>query len=423
MTRVITPKKNKQGTFVVSPDKSISHRALLFSSLADGKSIIENISNCDDCMSTISCLRELGVKIELSHNASVVHGVSLNGFTPTTKSLNVGNSGTTLRLLSGILSAQNFSSTLTGDASICTRPMSRIIAPLRKMGADIKGVNDNLAPLQINGKKLTATSYEMPVASAQVKSAILLASLYADGMTEIIEPVPTRNHSEIMLNHMGADIRTNGKMITSRKITRLEPQNLRVCGDTSSALYFLVAAIILKNSKVTVKDVCINKTRTGAIEILKRMGANIEYSNVQNICGETSADITATSSKLFATEISGEVIPSLIDDIPILSVAAAFAEGVTMIKDAKELRYKECDRIQAVATELTKFGVKITELPDGLTILGEPDRIFSPATINSYNDHRIAMSMSIAALCASGKSSVIDAECVSVSFPDFYNCI
>lgn len=423
MNQIITQKNNIHTTITVPGDKSISHRSIMFGALAEGTTEIEGFLMGEDCLSTISCFQKLGIDIQQQSDKIIVHGKGLHGLTAPLETLDVGNSDTTLRLISGILAAQPFCSHLTGDASIQKRPMNRVAAPLRQMGAVLKG-NDHenlFAPLTIEGRRLNGITYTLPVASAQVKSAIILASLFAEGQTVIIEPEATRNHTEIMLNHMGADIKKMGNTIYCNPVSQLYGKKIIVPGDISSAAYFMVIGCICKNSTLLLKNVGINETRTGIIDVLKAMGGNIAVQNQSTVNGEKIGDIIVKTSSLQGTVIGGKDIPRLIDEIPVIAVAACFAKGTTVIKDAQELKVKESNRIHTVVSELKKFGANITETEDGMIIKG--GNPLQGCTAESHQDHRIAMSMAVAGLCAYGKTMITDAECVNISFPNFYDIL
>lgn len=423
MNQIITPKKNIHATITVPGDKSISHRSIMFGALAKGTSEIEGFLMGEDCLSTINCFKKLGIVIEQYQNKIFVHGKGLHGLTAPTEILDVGNSGTTLRLISGILSAQPFSSQLTGDSSIQKRPMNRIAVPLRNMGAILKGNDDKnlFAPFTIEGRQLKGITYTLPVASAQVKSAILLAGIFAEGETVVIEPEATRDHTEIMLRYMGADIQKIGNEIHCKAVEQLYAKKIVVPADISSASYFMVMGCICENSEILLKNVGINTTRTGIIDALKAMGANITIENETTINGEKIGNIRVKSSVLHGTTIGGADIPRLIDEIPVIAVAGCFAKGTTIIKDAQELKVKESNRIQTIITELKKFGADITETEDGMII--QCVEHLKGCTVESHNDHRIAMSMSVAGACASGETTIVGAECVNISFPNFYHII
>ena len=421
MDRIIKPINTINKTFKVPGDKSISHRAVMFGSLAKGDTEITGFLTGDDCMSTISCFKKLGIDIETDGEHIVVHGKGLNGLTAPTEVLDVGNSGTTIRLISGILSAQSFDCTLNGDASIQKRPMKRIINPLSQMGAEIDSTNDGYAPLTIHGHRLNAIEYTMPVASAQVKSSILLASLFAEGETVINEPVASRDHTEIMLNYFGADIKNTNGRIVSKPVRELYCRPVAVPGDISSAAFFMVAGLIVPSSHIIIENVGINPTRTGIIDALKAMGGNINIINERSSGGEPVADIEVKTSRLKATTLSGGIIPRMIYEIPVFAVAALCAEGTTYVKDAQELKVKESNRIATMSAELGKMGVEITETDDGMIIPG--GQKLHGAVTESHSDHRVAMSIAIAALIAEGATTINNADCVTISFPDFYDLL
>ena len=408
------------GTVTVPGDKSISHRAVMFGALADGDTHISGFLTGEDCLSTIDCFRKMGVNIELSEHDVIVHGVGLHGLKEPEDSLYTGNSGTTTRLISGILAGQSFPVTLTGDASIEKRPMGRIITPLREMGAEIDGREGKFCPLSIRPAALHGITYKMPVASAQLKSALLLAGLYADGPTTVIEPAPSRDHTERMLRALGARVESDGCKVTVYPPKSLRAADVSVPGDISSAAFFLVAGAIVPNSELILQNVGINPTRDGVIEVLRAMGADLTISNVRGDA-EPVADLTIRTSRLHGTEISGSLIPRLIDELPVLAVAAAFAEGETVIRDAQELKVKESNRIAAMTTELTRAGADCTETGDGMIIRG--GKPLHGAAFESYNDHRVAMSMAVLALAASGESEILTPEVVSISYPDFFKTL
>ncbi|MEK6223486.1 MAG: 3-phosphoshikimate 1-carboxyvinyltransferase [Thermodesulfobacteriales bacterium] len=419
---IIGSSKPLKGEIAPPGDKSISHRSLMLGSLATGTTLVRDFLISDDTLSTANAMRALGASIEISGTQVLVKGKGLQGLKEPDKIINCGNSGTTTRLLIGLLSPQQFTSTLTGDKYLQARPMKRVVVPLAQMGAKINGnEEDNKLPLTIIGSNLKGISYELPVASAQVKSAILLAGLYAEGETEVIEPEPSRDHTERMLSYLGVPIKKNGHSIKINKVSKINPGEIIVPSDISSAAFFIVAALITPGSEVLIKNVGINPLRTGIIDILKNMGGDIEIINERDVNGEPIGDILARSSNLHATEISGDVIPKAIDELPLVAVAASFAEGTTLIKDAKELRVKETDRIHAMATELGKLGAEVEEFEDGMSIIGT--QALTGATCSSWGDHRIAMSIAIAALRAKGETEIIEADCVSVSYPGFFEVI
>ena len=421
MDKIINSKTGLKGTIKIPGDKSISHRAVMFGSLAKGDTEITGFLRGDDCMSTISCFKKLGIDIDVTDDKVIVHGKGLKGLSAPKETLDVGNSGTTIRLISGILSAQNFDSVLNGDASIQKRPMKRVINPLSLMGASIESTNDGYAPLTIHGSKLKAIEYTMPVASAQVKSAILLASLFAEGTTVINEPVASRDHTEIMLNYFGADIKNNKGVITSSPVDELYGRNLEVPGDISSAAFFMVAGLVVPDSHIIIENVGINPTRTGIIDALQAMGGYVKVLNERKSGGELVGDIEVKTSHLKATTLEDSIIPRMIDEIPVFAVAALCAEGTTYVKDASELKVKESNRIATMSTELGKMGVTITETDDGMIIEG--NQKLKGSTVYSHLDHRVAMSCAIAALIAEGNTAITDADCVGISFPDFYDIL
>ena len=399
-------------------DKSISHRSVMFGALAKGDTEISNFLRGADCLSTISCFRSMGVDIEEKGENVLVHGKGLRGLRRPDGILDCGNSGTTTRLISGILAAQDFDVTLTGDESIQKRPMKRIIDPLSLMGAEIESVRGNgCAPLHITGAPLHGISYSTPVASAQVKSAILLAGLYADGETRVTEPAPSRNHTELMLSSFGADVRTEGTTVTIRQAEELYGQKIQVPGDISSAAFFIAAGLLIPGSEILLKNVGVNPTRDGVLRVFRRMGGSIETTALSSGAGEPAADLLVKASRLHRVEISGEEIPSLIDEIPVIAAAACFADGVTVIRDAAELKVKESNRIVAMTENLRAMGADVTETEDGMIIRG--GRPLHGAVIDSRNDHRIAMTFAVAALAAEGETSTPQWDCVNISYPGF----
>ncbi len=411
-----------RGELTIPSDKSISHRSVMFGSLAKGTTHISNFLMGEDCLSTISVFRKLGVNIEIDGSNVTVHGKGLHGLTAPSEVLDCGNSGTSVRLISGILSGQDFESTLTGDASIQKRPMNRVIKPLSEMGAKFNAVDNNFCPMTISPAPLKGITYNSPVASAQVKSSILLAGLYADSETSVIEPAISRDHTERMLTAFGADIKRDGTKVTIQPATELYATDIVVPGDISSAAFFMVAGLITPNSELIIKNVGINPTRRGVLDVLLDMGGDITILNEQEVGGEPVCDLLVKTSKLHGTVVEGDIIPKLIDEIPAIVVAALFAEGTTTISDAAELRVKESDRIEAMYNELTKMGAKITTKQDGMIIEGMVP-IHGADNLESYKDHRIAMSLAIAAINAEGDSELNNADCVSISFPNFYSLL
>ena len=422
MNAVIKPSGKLRGEITVPGDKSISHRSVMLGSIAKGDTKISGFLTGEDCLSTIDCFKKLGIDIEVNGTDVTVHGKGLKGLSAPAETLDVGNSGTTLRLMSGILSAQPFTTRLTGDSSIQKRPMGRVASPLGLMGAKITSENEKMtAPLTIEGQRLHGIDYTLPVASAQVKSALILAGLYADGETRITEPEATRDHTEIMLNYLGADIRKEGDTIVVRPAAELTGKDITVPGDISSAAYFIAAALISKDSEVLIKNVGVNPTRTGIITAFKAMGGNIELTNERTVCGEPVADILVRSSRLHGVVIKGAIIPKLIDEIPVIAAAACYASGETVIADAAELRVKESDRIKTMAAELGRMGATVIQTDDGMIILGGIP--LHGAVCESYNDHRVAMSVAVAALGAKGETQIKNCGCVDISFPGYFDAL
>ncbi|MDO8885300.1 3-phosphoshikimate 1-carboxyvinyltransferase [Candidatus Oleimmundimicrobium sp.] len=403
----------------VPGDKSISHRALILGAIAEGETHISGFLPSVDCLSTLNCLLLLGVKIErLSSTELVIKGVGLRGLKEAKNVLDLGNSGTTMRIMSGMLAGQNFSSTLTGDDSLKRRPMGRVIKPLRLMGANICAEDEgDRAPIKITGQPLKGIIYKTPVPSAQVKSCVLLAGLLANGKTCVIEEIKSRDHTERLLKHMGVDIEISGNEVCVRGGSRPKAVKIEIPGDFSSASFLIVAAILTEKSDIIIKDVGINATRTGLLSVLTEMGANINILNEKTIYEEPRADIWVKSSKLKALTVGGELIPRLVDELPIFAVAATQASGTTIVKDAKELRIKETDRIRAICSELRKLGAEIDEFEDGFAIHG-PCKL-KGNICSSFGDHRMAMALAVAGMCAEGATIIKDSECIEVSFPGF----
>lgn len=425
--RKITPGNHLRGELTVPGDKSISHRAVMLGSIAQGTTEITNFLKGADCLSTIRCFRQMGVSIEEKPDCILVHGRGLRGLTSPDGTLNTGNSGTTTRLMSGILAGQRFSSLLSGDDSLNSRPMKRIMDPLGQMGARITSVNGNgCAPLSIQPGDLHGIAYTSPVASAQVKSAILLAGLYADGETSVTEPVLSRNHTELMLQNFGAYVMTAlhpGGSATAyvEPCQELYGQQVYVPGDISSAAYFIAAALLTPGSELLIKNVGTNFTRAGFLKVCEAMGADVTLVNKTIEGGEPRADILARSSALKGTVIEGELIPTLIDEIPILAVMAALAEGTTVIRDAAELKVKETNRIDTVTAGLAAMGAHVTPTEDGMIIEG--GSCLTGARIQSHLDHRIAMAFTVAGLAAQGETFIEDSQCVDVSYPEFFQTL
>ncbi len=408
-----------RGEVTVPGDKSISHRSVMFGAIAKGLTEIDGFLQGADCLSTISCFERMGVSIENRGERVLVFGNGMHGLKEPDGVLDCGNSGTTTRLLSGLLSAQPFCVTLTGDESIRKRPMKRIITPLSQMGASIKSVNNNgCAPLFIEGQRLHGISYQSPVASAQVKSAVLLAGLYAEGETRVTEPYLSRNHSELMLAHFGADVRTEGTTAVLRPARELFGQKISVPGDISSAAFFIAAALMVPGSELLIRNVGINPTRDGILTVCRSMGADIEILNPSAGSGEPVADLLVRHSSLHGTEIGGAVIPTLIDELPVIAAMACLADGKTVIRDAAELKVKESNRIAVMTECLSAMGARVEETADGMIIHGGSP--LHGAVIDSRKDHRIAMTFAVTALAAYGQTEILDADCVSISYPGFY---
>jgi len=409
------------GIIEVPGDKSISHRSIILSSITKDKVEINNFLFSDDCLNTLNILKNIGVKYQINKNNILIEGCGISGFAEPDNILYVGNSGTSIRLLSGLLCGTDFMSILSGDSSINSRPMDRILKPLTDMGARIFGRQNNKnAPIVIfGGSRLKGLKHEINIASAQVKSCLTIAALFADSPTEIVLPAIARDHTERMLEYFGADISYDGKYTKIYPGRVLEGKDIFIPGDFSSAAFFIIAGIILENSRVLIKNVGINPTRSYLINILKKMGANIEVKNIRVKNNEKIADIEASSSKLVASSIDEKIIPNIIDEIPILSVAAAFSEGITKIRGAKELRLKESDRIKSIATEFKKAGIRVDEFPDGLEIHGNQNLKINPSNLKSYGDHRIAMSLAILALKGEGMIKISQTRCINTSFPGF----
>lgn len=411
--------KNLRGELTIPGDKSISHRAVMFGSLAQGCTKITHFLEGADCLSTISCFRKMGIHVENNNGEILVYGKGLHGLQAPADMLDVGNSGTTTRLISGILAGQSFESTLNGDASIQSRPMKRIIQPLTLMGADVVSLRNNgCAPLKITGKRLHGIHYSSPVASAQVKSCVLLAGMYADDATSVTEPALSRNHTEIMLKYFGAHITSQGKTASIMPEPVLYARDIRVPGDISSAAYFIAAGLLVPGSEILLKNVGINPTRDGILRVCQAMGADITLLNV-NEDGEPTADLLIRTSSLHGTTVGGEIIPTLIDEIPMIAVMAAFAEGTTIIKDAAELKVKESNRIEVMVENLTRMGADIEATEDGMIIHG--GKPLHGALIDSHLDHRIAMSFAVAGAVCDEPLTIENGDCVNISYPRFYD--
>lgn len=408
-----------RGMLTVPGDKSISHRAVMFGSLAKGTTRISHFLEGADCLSTIACFRKMGIDIERNASEILVHGKGLHGLSAPDGILDVGNSGTTTRLISGILAGQNFTSELDGDDSIRTRPMKRIMTPLTSMGADITSKRDNgCAPLVIYGKALHGIHYDSPVASAQVKSCVLLAGMYADNITSVTEPFLSRNHTEIMLNYFGAKVTSEGTTASIVPEPVLNGREIQVPGDISSAAYFIAAGLLTPGSEILLKNVGINPTRAGILKVCMDMGADITLLN-ESTEGEPTADLLIRTSNLKGTTIEGGIIPTLIDEIPMIAVMAAFADGTTVIRDAQELKVKESDRITVMVDNLKRMGADIEGTEDGMIIHG--GKPLHGAVIDSHLDHRVAMSFAVAGTICDDTMDILNGDCVNISYPEFYN--
>lgn len=407
-----------RGEVTIPGDKSISHRAVMFGSLAEGTTEVTNFLQGADCLSTIDAFRKMGIEIENTPEKILIHGRGLHGLAAPSSVLDMGNSGTTTRLISGILAGQTFESTLTGDASIQKRPMRRIMEPLSMMGAKVVSINGNdCAPLRITGAPLHGIHYHSKVASAQVKSAVLLAGLYADGKTLVTEPSLSRNHTEIMLRTFGADLSAENTTVKICPEPRLQGQKIHVPGDISSAAYFIAAGLLVPGAEILIKNVGVNPTRDGILRVAKEMGGNITLLN-ENYDGEPTADILVKHSHLHGVVIEGDIIPTLIDELPVINIMAACAEGTTVIRNASELKVKESNRIDVMVQYLGAMGCDITGTDDGMVIVG--GRPLHGTQIDSHLDHRIAMSFAIASLIAEGETKIKGSDVVNISYPDFY---
>lgn len=408
-----------RGEIAVPGDKSISHRSIMFGAIAKGRTTVTNFLPGEDCLSTIVCFKKLGVQIEQINDRAIVDGTGFEGLQEPADILDVGNSGTTIRLLMGILAGRPFHSVLVGDQSIAKRPMTRVTRPLSLFGAEINGRNNGeFTPLSVKGGKLTGISYELPVASAQVKSSLLFAGMQASGETAVIEPVKTRDHTERMFRQFGGDIEIDGHTIRIRGGQSLTGTDIHVPGDISSAAFFMVAGAIVPDSEITLKNVGLNPTRTGIIDVMQQMGADISITPYANGLSEPAGDINIRTSNLKGTVIEGDLIPRLIDEIPIIALLATQAEGNTIIKDAEELKVKETNRIDTVVNELAKLGADIEATEDGMIIKGKSP--LPGGTVSSHGDHRIGMMLAVAAAISSGDVVLEQKEAISVSYPSFF---
>ncbi|MBC2171801.1 3-phosphoshikimate 1-carboxyvinyltransferase [Listeria booriae] len=416
--QLVTNKQGLNGTIRVPGDKSISHRSIMFGALANGTTTVSNFLKGEDCLSTIGVFRALGVRIEEFSDKIVVHGTGWDGLKRPDETLDVGNSGTTIRLMLGILAGRPFDATLEGDASIAKRPMGRVMLPLREMGAIFEAKDANFAPVKVTGTKLQPMTYTLPVASAQVKSAIIFAALQADGETTIIEKEKTRDHTEQMIRQFGGAITTDGLTIRVNGGQEFQGQNVVVPGDISSAAFFIVAGLIIPNSKIRLENVGLNPTRTGIIDVVKEMGGKITVEQTSKAGDEPAGTVIVETSDLKGIEIGGDIIPRLIDELPVIALLASQADGQTVIKDAEELKVKETNRIDAVVTELSKMGVALVGTDDGMIIEG--NQTLHGATVQSYGDHRMGMMLQVAALLADSDVTLEKAEAINVSYPSFF---
>jgi 3-phosphoshikimate 1-carboxyvinyltransferase len=425
----IHPAKFLTGGLELPGDKSISHRYAMLAALAEGKSELRHFSSAEDCHSTLACMRALGAEVKIEGDTIRVTGCGARGLKGSRRALDAGNSGTTMRLLSGILAGQEFTSKLTGDDSLRKRPMKRVIGPLREMGAEIRARDDNFAPLEIRGARLKAIDYKMPMASAQVKSAVLLAGLFADGVTSVTEPAGTRDHTELALEEFGAAIEKHGRTIRIHGLSggnggrKLTAKSLDVPGDLSSAVFFIAAASLFPDSNILIHNVGLNPTRTAILDLFASMGASVQILGLRSSQGELVGDLAVKGASLKGGVIAGEQIPLVIDELPMLAALGPYTEQGIEIRDAAELRIKESDRIAALAENLRRMGAKVEERPDGLKVEGRRAGKLRGAEIEPHGDHRIAMAFAVAGLAADGPNVVRNADCAGVSFPDFYQAL
>jgi 3-phosphoshikimate 1-carboxyvinyltransferase len=420
-TKTVLPAKRLEGSVSLPGDKSISHRYAMLAAIAEGPSEIHFFSSSADCGSTLACLENLGVKITRKDDVVSIQGGGLAGLRVPSGTLDAGNSGSTMRMLAGILAGQPFRSVMAGDASLSRRPMRRVVEPLTRMGARIRSAEGGLPPLEIEGGPLQPIRYELPVPSAQVKSAILLAGLFAEGETEVVEPVPTRDHTEIALEYMGADIGRHQRTIAVRGRARLEGKKLYVPGDISSAAFFVVAGLLVPESNLVLQNVGLNPTRTAILDVLAAMGGRVTILNVEMVNGELLGDLHVESCRLQGGEIPPEAVPGLIDELPVLAVLGTQTEHGIIFRGAAELHVKESDRLAAVAENLRRLGAEVEEFPDGLRVAGR--QTLRGAEIDPHGDHRIAMAFAVAGLAAQGATIIRDSACVNVSFPGFFDTL
>ncbi len=425
-SETIHPITSLSGPLELPGDKSISHRYAMIAALASGTSELRNFAAAHDCHSTLGCMKALGTDVKVEGTTVKITGHGLHGLKSSWRALDAENSGTTIRLLSGILSGQQFTTKISGDASLQKRPMKRVVAPLRQMGADIRAKDDNFPPLEIHGGKLRAIHYEMPMASAQVKSAVLLAGLYADGITQVTEPAKTRDHTELALEEFGAHIEKKGRTISIHGFAAqngnaaLQPKSLDVPGDLSSAVFFIAAASLFPDSNLFIANVGLNPTRSAVLDFFQQIGAAITVSNLQSKQGELIGDLSVKGSKLKGGTVSGDLVPLLIDELPMLAALGPYTEQGIEIRDAQELRVKESDRIAALAENLKRMGATVEERPDGLRVEGRAAGRPHGAEIDPRGDHRIAMAFAVAGLAASSDTTIRNADCAGVSYPTFF---
>jgi 3-phosphoshikimate 1-carboxyvinyltransferase len=424
--RTIHPAKTLSGGVEPPGDKSISHRYAMLAALAEGTSELRHFAAAADCRSTLDCMKALGAEVKLDKDIARVTGHGLRGLKRTRRALDAGNSGTTMRLLAGILAGQTFTSQLTGDSSLQRRPMKRVVGPLREMGADIRAREDNFAPLEIRGGRLHAIDFQMPMASAQVKSAVLLAGLFAEGETTVTEPARTRDHTEIALEEFGASIEKHGKAIHVRGIggngsANLQARSLDIPGDLSSAVFFIAAASMFPDANLLIHNVGLNPTRTAILDVFASMGASLQMLSVRSAHGEIVGDLAVKGAALKGGVVEGQQIPLVIDELPMLAALGPYTERGIEIRDAAELRVKESDRIAALAENLRRMGATVEERPDGLRVEGRKAGKLRGAEIEPYGDHRIAMAFAVAALAAQGSTVIRDADCAGVSYPTFFD--
>jgi 3-phosphoshikimate 1-carboxyvinyltransferase len=426
-SETIHPITSLSGPLELPGDKSISHRYAMIAGLASGTSELRNFAAAHDCHSTLGCMKALGADVKVEGTTVKITGHGLHGLKSSWRALDAENSGTTIRLLSGILSGQQFTTKISGDASLQKRPMKRVVAPLRQMGADIRAKDDNFPPLEIHGGKLRAIHYEMPMASAQVKSAVLLAGLYADGITQVTEPAKTRDHTELALEEFGAHIEKKGRTISIHGFAAqngnaaLQPKSLDVPGDLSSAVFFIAAASLFPDSNLFIANVGLNPTRSAILDFFQQIGAAITVSNLQSKQGELIGDLSVKGSKLKGGTVSGDLVPLLIDELPMLAALGPYTEQGIEIRDAQELRVKESDRIAALAENLKRMGATVEERPDGLRVEGRAAGRLHGAEIDPRGDHRIAMAFAVAGLAASSDTTIRNADCAGVSYPTFFS--